>query len=136
MKTKIIINICATIFLFNCCSQKKDVADTLSANCFWDILNIASPHPINSCYKFSKTGDCNFYYYHHYAKKRLNTVYVFNDIDIIVSNKWKMLKDSIQIRANKYYIIRYNSDSVFLTATGTDTMVLIKNCATFNPKEK
>jgi hypothetical protein len=122
--------ICVAAFLLSYCSPKKSITDTLIADCFWDILDIGSPHPINTCYKFSKTGDYSCYYYNYYAKKRLNTVYIYDEADIIDSNKWEVLKDSIQISAIKYSIIRYTPDSVFLMNRSRDTMVLIKNCQT------
>jgi len=136
MKIKIFISVCAAVVLFSYCNQKKGLQSILSVNCYWDIWDIGSPHPINSCYKFSEGGDCGFYYYHFLDKKKTDSVFLFNDDDVVIPNKWKVSKDSIQIRANKYYVIRYNPDSVFLTATGRDTMILIKNCATYNPKKK
>ena len=135
MKTKVIITICVVAALFGC-NQKKEVQNILSTDCYWDILDTGSPHPINSCYKFSKTGDCKFYYYIFLDKKRTDSVFLFDDGDVVVPNKWKVVKDSIQIRANKYLVIKYNPDSVFLTATGKDTMTLIKNCRTHNQKNK
>lgn len=108
----------------------------MSGECFWDILDIGSIHPINSCYKFRQNGICDFYYYNFFDKKRTDSVFLYDTDDVIVPNKWSLIKDSIQIRANKYFVIRYNQDSIFLTATGIDTMVLIKNCTTFNPKDK
>lgn len=133
MKTKIFIAACVAIILFYNCNQKKKLSSFLPT-CYWDIWDKGSPHPINSCYKFSKTGDCDFYYYHFFDKKKTDSVFLFDEDDVVVPHKWAILKDSIQIRANKYHVIKYNSDSVFLTAIGKDTMILIKNCRTYNPK--
>jgi len=136
MKIKVFITACVAAVLFTYCNQKEDLQNILSASCYWDILDKGSPHPINSCYKFRGTGDCGFYYYNFFNKKKTDSVFLFNDDDVVVPNKWKVINDSLQIRANKYHVMRYNADSVFLTATGKDTMVLIKNCATYNPKDK
>jgi hypothetical protein len=136
MRIKIFIVLCFVVALLSYCNEKKELRDILSGDCYWDILDKGSVHPINSCYKFKEDGTCSFYYYNFFDKKKTDSVYLYDDGDVIVPNKWNLIKDSIQIRANKYYLIRYNPDSVFLTATGTDTMVLIKNCATFNPKDK
>lgn len=128
--SKMLITVCVVLVLigFSNCQKKAELHNILSNGCYWDIWDKGSPHPINSCYKFTKEGDCNYYYYNFYAKKRQNTVYLYNDADVIVPNKWEVLKDSIHIRANKYFVIRYSVDSVFLTSNEKDTMVLIKNC--------
>lgn len=136
MKIRIFIALCFVMLLLTYCNQKKELRDILSVDCYWDILDKGSIHPINSCYRFKKDGSCGFYYYNFFDKKRTDSVYLYDDGDVVVPNKWSLTNDSILIRANKYSIIRYSSDSVFLTATGVDTMVLIKNCATYNPKDK
>lgn len=136
IKIKISIVLCFVAVFLSYCNGKNELRDILTDDCYWDILNKGSIHPINSCFKFKDDGTCNFYYYNFYDKKITDSVYLFDDGDVIVPKKWKVIEDSIQIRANKYNIIRYNLDSVFLTATGTDTMVLIKNCVTFHPKFK
>ena len=135
MKIKIFILGVFVVLLSNC-NSKKEVRDILTVNCYWDILNKGSIHPVNSCFKFKKDGSCGFYYYNFFDKKRTDSVYLYDDGDVIVPNKWNVKNDSIQIRGNKYYIISYDSDSLFLTTTIADTMVLIKNCATVNLKEK
>jgi hypothetical protein len=136
MRTKAFISSCFVVILFNCCNQKKELQSILSAGCYWDILDKGSIHPINSCYKFGEAGTCNFYYYTFFDKKRTDAVFLYDDGDIIIANKWSLAKDSIFIRSNRYHIMRYSSDSVFLTSKQTDTTVLIKNCKTYNPKPK
>lgn len=133
MKFKVFITICLLAVFFNCCNQKKDLQSILSVDCYWDILDKGSPHPINSCYKFRKTGRCNYYYYNFFDKKRTDSVYQYDDFDVIVPNKWVMLSDSIiSIRGIEYLILKYNSDSVFLRGVRKDSITLIKNCKTYN----
>ena len=136
MKIKMFIALCLVVVFLSYCNQRKELRDFLSVNCYWDILDIGSVHPVNSCYKFNKDGRCNFYYYNFFDKKKTDSVYLYDDGDVVIPNTWNLIKDSIVIRANKYHVIRYNADSLFLTATEADTMVLIKNCKTYNPKDK
>lgn len=136
MRIKIFIVFFFVVSLLTNCDEKKELRDILTTNCFWDVSNKGTTHPINSCFKFMDDGSCKFYYYNFFDKKRTDSVYQFDDGDVIVPNKWNVKNDSIQIRANKYHLIRYDSDSVFLTATGVDTMVLIKNCVTVSQREK
>ena len=135
MRINIVILMFFAVFLSNC-NEKKELRDILTIDCCWDILDKGSTHPINSCFTFNKDGFCGFYYYNFYDKNRTDSIYRYDDGDVIVPDKWSLMNDSIQIRANKYHIIKYNSDSVFLTDKRTDTIVLIKNCATIKPKGK
>lgn len=137
MKIRIISIGFGVIAIFGSCVQKKDdLRKILTADCYWDILDKGSTHPINSCYQFGKLGACNFYYYHFFNKRKTDSVYLFDDDDVLVPNKWKIASDSILIRANRYHIISFNFDSVVLTATGRDTMILLKNCKTFNSRSQ
>ena len=137
MKIKFLsIALCVIIFFNSCGSKKKDLSDILSFDCYWDIIDIGSLAPLNSCYKFDKLGGCKYYNYHFFDKKRTDSVYLFDDDDVIVPNKWKIVNDSIIIRANKYHVISYNSDSIVLTATGKNTMILKKNCKTLHPRSR
>lgn len=136
MKIKVLVVMFFVVLLQISCNKEKELRDILKANCYWDILNKGAIHPVNSCFKFKDDGSCNFYYYYFFDKKRTDSVYKYDDGDVIVPNRWHLKNDSFQIRANQYYLIRYTSDSVFLTATGIDTMVLIRNCMTVNPNKK
>lgn len=136
MKIEVLFAMFVAALLQISCNKKKEFRDILNINCYWDILNKGAIHPVNSCFKFKDDGSCSFYYYYFFDKNRTDSVYRYDDDDVIVPNKWQLKNDSFQIRANRYYLIRYNSDSIFLTAGGVDTMVLIKNCATVNRQEK
>lgn len=133
------INIYIAIILLttvSSCDRRRELGSILKAECFWDILHVGVIHPINTCYKFDNYGVCNFFYYNFYNKKRTDSVYMSDDDDVVVPHRWSLDNDSIVIRANKYYIIRYNTDSIFLTATGSDTMILIKNCNSYSPRDQ
>lgn len=135
MKIKMSFIFCFSIALFSC-NQKKRLESVLSVDCYWDILNLNSLHPINSCYKFRETGKCKLFYYNFFDKKRTDSIFLFDDGDVVIPNKWSLIKDSeISIRGLEYLILKYNSDSVFLKGVKNDTVVLIKNCKTFNLKE-
>ena len=137
MKIRVFILLTFIVAIFNCCDHKKDLQRVLSINCYWDIIEKGSPHPLNSCYRFDITGKCNFFYYNFYNKKRTDSVFLYDDGDVIVPNTWALENDSsISIRGIAYTILQYNSDSVFLRSLGNDTVILIKNCKTFNPKDK
>lgn len=132
MRINYLYFICINAVFFYNCNNQNALENNLQTDCFWDILDIGSIHPINSCYKFNKDGTCNFYYYNYFEKRRTDSVYIFNDNDVVVPNYWKLLNDSLIIQSNKYYVIRNNFDSIVMTATGFDTVILIKNCKTFS----
>jgi hypothetical protein len=136
MKTNglLLMGICV---FFSYCSSPKSIRNILTVDCYWDILRIAEPHPINSCYKFNSGGDCNFYYYNFYNKQRTDSVFLYDDDDVVVPNKWNIKGDSIlSIRNIDYFILNYNSDSVYLHIKNRDTVILVKNCKTYNPRDK
>lgn len=113
------------------CDNIKSLDSVLSESCYWDIHEVGSIHPINSCYKFDKSGKCGYYYYYYYEKgKRTKEVFKFNDGDVVVPDVWNYANDSLFIRGNKYSVINYNNDSVALGVDGVKTMILYKNCET------
>jgi hypothetical protein len=136
MKIRFIIPAFILAVLISYCKQKKDIQSILSINCYWDIWDKNSEQTINTCYKFNSAGICGYYYYNFFNKRRTDSVYLFDDDDVVVQNKWNVKGDSIQIRANKYLIIRYNTDTIYLTAVAKDTIILIKNCSTFKERNK
>lgn len=131
--TRPLIIFCCFIlfFLSNCGKRNTSLQKILTVPCYWDIMEIDSPNPINSCYKFDIEGKCNFYYYNFFDKKRTDSVFLYDDNDVAVPNQWNIEKDSILIRLNKYRIVKYTSDSVFLDkAEGKSKLILIRNCLT------
>lgn len=133
MKNIFILFPAAMIFLISCNNSKELERILTDNNCYWDILEKDSPDPINSCYKFTSNGDCFYYYYNFYDKKRTDSVYRYEDDDNIIPYTWSIVGDSIQIREIKYKVDRFNSDSVFLTSRVYKT-ILIKNCSTRHHK--
>lgn len=117
------------ILLIGC--NYNSLEAVLSGGCYWDIFDEGSPHPINSCYKFEKDGSCTFHYYFFVNKIRTDSVFKYDNGDVVVPDKWMVTKDTIQIRSGKYGVLRYTPDSVFLKARSGNTLVLVKNCSTF-----
>ena len=137
MNTKFIILLCFLIVTFYKCNQRDSIQNLLTSDCFWDIWEKNSNHPINSCYKFDDKGNCNFFYYNFYDKQKTDSVFLYDDGDVIVSNHWKLKNDSsILIRGLEYRITRYNVDSIFLKASRNDVIVLIRNCKTYKSSAK
>lgn len=136
MNIRLFISIAFILTLLNNCNERNEVEDILSENCYWDILNTGSIHPINTCYKFEKDGGCHYYHYDFIDKARTESVFEYDDGDVVVPKTWNVSEDSIQIRAIRYRLIRYNSDSVFLKGKRPDTTVLLRNCKTINSRAR
>ena len=136
MKIRLFIFLSLITIIFYKCKQKNSLHNVLTADCYWDILEKNSEHPINSCYKFNEDGRCNFFYYNFYNKKRTDSVFLYDDGDVIVPNTWELRsKSNLVIRGTEYHLLQYDTDSVFLKG-GNDTIVLIKNCKTYHPKDR
>lgn len=134
MKNSFILFPAAMIFLISC-NNSKELERILTDNsCYWDILEKDSPAPINSCYMFASDGDCFYYYYNFYDKKRTDSVYRYEDDDNIIPYTWSIVGDSINIRGINHKIDKFRSDSVFLTSRVYKT-ILIKNCSTRHHKK-
>src|SRR4026209_2759627 len=121
-KALVVISIC-----FLSCTNfksKKDLQETITVDCYWDILDERVINLINSCYKFNKNGSCFFYYYNFYNKLRTDSVFHFDDDDVLVPNYWKITNDTlIDIRGLEYSVIKYSNDSIFLkNAINLDTL--------------
>ena len=94
--------------------------------------SIFSTHVINSI----KTAAVPFTTTIFYNKVRTDSVFHFDDGDVVVPNFWKIKNDTlIDIRGIKYSLIKYSEDSVFLkNLINRDTLILAKNCRTFHNK--
>ena len=119
------------ICLNHCRPVKEDIQDVLTV-CYWDILDTGVIGLINRCYKFDKSGECTFYYYNFYNHKRTDSVYQFDEGDVMAPDKWELKNDSIiSIRTIDYTIIKYNSDTVWLkNVLNKAPKILVKNCKT------
>lgn len=117
-------------------TTKKELQQTITVDCYWDIIDDGVINLINSCYKFNKDGSCSFYYYNFYNKVRTDSVFHFDDGDVVVPNFWRIKNDTvIDIRGIKFSLIKYSEDSVFLkNLINRGTLILAKNCRTFHNK--
>jgi hypothetical protein len=119
----------------NACHKQK-LQDVLAANCYWDILEQGADHPINSCYRFYKDGKCQFFYYNFFNKKKTDTVFWYDDGDVVVPDLWKDNGGSLSIRGADYSIVNFNPDTISLLNKNGQALQLIKNCATVSAKGK
>ncbi len=131
----------AFIVLLISCNErvsKPKLKDILNSGCYRDILDKQVVHFINSCYLFEKQGKCLFFYYNFYDQVRTDSVYRYDDDDVIVPDTWSVEGDSIlTVRGISYSIIRYTNDSVYAKHhRQTDTLILTRNCNTFLGKRK
>jgi hypothetical protein len=124
-----------TIFLLSCNPYKSpELKEVLKGDCFWDRTGDKEVNSgRNSCYKFSSEGRCFFYYYNFYNHKRTDSVFLYDDGDVIVPDTWTTQGDtSLIIRGIQYNVLDVTMDSVLLVITKTkDTIILRKNCKAF-----
>lgn len=114
MKIKLFIFLSLVVVAFYKCKQKNDLRNVLITGCYWDILEKNSEHPINSCYKFNEDGGCDFFYYNFYNKKRTDSVFLYDDGDIVVQNTWELRgKSNLVIRGIGYHLLQFDIDSIF-----------------------
>lgn len=113
---------------FKISKQKPTLNNILANDCFWDVTGEnAVIGGINSCYKFLLDGQCYFYYYKFYNKKRTDSLYRFEDTDIIVPAIWSVSGDTLLIaRGNHYKILFFTRDSIIVEGNFKDTMVFRK----------
>lgn len=133
MKSRYLL-FCLAAVMYISCNDQSSLKKTLTTNCYWDISELNSVHPINSCYKFDVNGNCQFFYYNFYDKKRSDSVFVFDDDDVIIENSWLARKDSLRIRGSEYIVLKYSQDSVMIRNLVGDTTILIRNCKTRHPQ--
>lgn len=116
------------VFPISCQVKREKIEDILVNKCYWDVLYKGSIHPVNTCFNFTESGECHYFYHIFSNGIRTDSVYSANDGDNIFPNTWQVVNDSIIIRSTSYHILDFNQDSIFLTATGSDLITLIKNC--------
>ena len=118
-------------FLYSC-KQKPGLRETLASECFWDITGDNQViGGLNSCFRFLPNGESHFYYYNFYDKKITDSVYLFDNDDVIIPNTWTTFGDSILIaRGTEYKILDFQKDSVRASMGHLDTVVFKRNCHT------
>jgi hypothetical protein len=123
------------IFLLSCNSPKSPaLTDILQGDCFWDRTGDKQViGGLNSCYMFSAGERCFSYYYNFYNHKRTDSVWRYDDGDVLVQDTWSVMGDtSLVIRGTQYKVLNAANDSVLVVEQPTnDTIVLRKNCKTF-----
>jgi hypothetical protein len=127
----------ATFFFLSCNNSKSlSLADTLKSDCFWDRTNESGViGGLNSCYRFLPDGQCYFYYYNFYNHQLTDSVYRFEDTDVIVPTTWTTKGDTLLIaRGTHYKVISFARDSVVVEGYLKDTMIFRKNCHTILEK--
>mgnify|MGYP000943815096 CR=1 FL=1 len=113
--------------------KAKTLRDVLSSKCFWDRTEEDRViGGLNSCYQFLPDGQCFFYMYNFYNRRKSDSVYRYFDDDVIVPNRWSVEGDTILIARNyRLKILNFDESSVSYIGYKNDTIVLRKNCKTF-----
>ena len=83
---------------FSCNDPKPTLSKLLASKCFWDITGDNRViGGLNSCYQFLPNGKCYFYYYNFYNKKLTDSVFQYDDDDVVVPDLWSTIGDSILV---------------------------------------
>jgi len=122
--------------LISCKGSHFILTEAIKTDCFWDITGDNQVlGGLNSSYRFFPDGKCYFYYYNFYNKKRTDSVYRFEDVDIIVPPTWSTVGDTLLIaRGTVYKVLEFSPDSIIVTGYGNDSLILRKNCKTILEK--
>src|SRR5215211_5078611 len=101
------------------------LSDALKSNCFWDRTNESGGiGGLNSCYRFLADGQCFFYYYNFYNHKITDSVYRFEDNDLILPSTWTVKGDtSLIARGTLYKVLSFTKDSIMVEGYLKDTMI-------------
>ena len=124
-----------TLAIFSCKNSKR-LNLALESDCFWDRTDERGViGGLNSCYRFLPDGQCFFYYYSFYNHKRTDSVYRFEDIDVIVPTTWSVKEDTLLIaRGTHYKVLSFTKESIIVEGYLNDTMIFRKNCRTILKK--
>ena len=123
-----------TMIILSCNSYKQHtLRDTLASKCFWDIVKDKQViGGLNSCFRFLPDGKCFFYYYNFYDKQKTDSVFRYDDDDVIVRDTWSTIGDTLLVaRGMKYKVLEFSKESVVLQQRNGDSVFLEKNCKTF-----
>src|SRR5262245_19539090 len=109
-------------FLVSCKNSHVSLSKILKGDCFWDRTGDKEViGGLNSCYRFLPDGRCFFYYYHfhHYRKndsvyhQRTDTVFRYDDDDVVIQHIWSVVGDSILIAQEvSYRVLNFSYDSI------------------------
>ncbi len=125
------------LFVISCQTKKPNLRSILASPCYWDISGAQHTNTVNSCYKFNENGTCYFFYYNFLNKKKTDSVYRYDDDDVIVSDTWSIERDSIvTARSIEYIVSEYNEDTIYTKPGPNGVIALIRNCRTFREHSK
>lgn len=120
----------STLFFSRCNSMEEDQSKIskkilVADNCFWDIINNESNKRITKCYQFRDNGDALYY---SYDREGLRTPFDFGDL--IVSNRWELLKSNVLVlNGDTMKVLNYNVDTIHLQAAiNGEYISMVKNC--------
>lgn len=122
----IVFTICCLIS----CTEHLTLKEAIKSSCFWDITEDDKViGGLNSCYQFLPDGRCYFYYYDFNNKKKTDSVFRFEDTDIIVSEKWFTIGDTTLVaREAQYKVLGFSKDTIQVIGYENDTLTFQKNC--------
>jgi hypothetical protein len=133
LMTKLLL-LFGTLLAFSCNDPKNlTLADVLRSDCFWDRTGESGViGGLNSCYRFLPDGQCFYYYYNFYNKKRADSVYKYGETDVVVPSTWSTKGDTVlNARGVLLKVLSFTKNSVTIEGYLMDTIVLKKNCETF-----
>ena len=116
--------------------QVLSLTEALTSDCFWDRTNERGViGGLNSCYRFLSNGQCFFYYYNFYNRKITNSVYRFEDKDVVFPMTWSAKGDTLLIaQGTPYKVLSFDKDYVIVEGSLKDTKTLQNNCQTILQK--
>ena len=127
---KSILLLLGALLIIRCSNDRQpDLRQMLSSGHFWDCTQVDNVKGgLNSGYRFLSSGECYYYYYKFWQGQRTDSVYRYDDDDVIVPDKWWLEGDSILIiRGIRHRILEYTSDHVAIIYNPNDTVVLRDN---------
>jgi hypothetical protein len=112
------------------CGHRAKIEKVLANNCFWDIYDERYAAEANTCWQFSHNNKCNYFVYQ-YGDFKQRSKFVNLSTGDNRPNTWKIINDTLVVRASTFKIINYNQDTIMLgSITSRDTIMLFKNCKT------
>ena len=112
------------------CGHRAKIEKVLTDNCFWDIYDKRYAAEANTCWQFSRNNKCNYFVYQ-YGDLKQRSKFVNLSTGDNRPNTWRIISDTLVVRASTFKIIYYNQDTIILgSITSRDTIKLFKNSKT------
>jgi hypothetical protein len=126
------------LILFSCRNDHQNLSLTniLKGDCCWDRTEEDGViGGLNSCYRFLPEGQCYFYYYKFYNRQITDSVYRYDDGDVVVPDTWSVQGDTLLIaRGSPYRVLDFSKEAVTVE-NNHDTIILRENCHTLFKKK-